>query len=127
MRYLIGLNNKVGDVKSALSNMVEPVTMEPVSARKFVAREKVAMASITAPRNTVSTDAIMQGFMEEMKPAITEAVFEAMMANSNSSTGEKNAPTVEVTLKADNETLYKMVKKGKESYNRRYHIVEDMG
>lgn len=125
--YLIGLNNKVGDVKSALSNMVEPVTMEPVSARKFVAREKVAMASITAPRNTVSTDAIMQGFMEEMKPAITEAVFEAMMANSNSSTGEKNAPTVEVTLKADNETLYKMVKKGKESYNRRYHIVEDMG
>ena len=65
--------------------------------------------------------------MEEMKPAITEAVFEAMMANSNSSTGEKNAPTVEVTLKADNETLYKMVKKGKESYNRRYHIVEDMG
>lgn len=125
--YLIGLNNKVGDVKSALSNMVEPVTMEPVSARKFVAREKVAMASITAPRNTVSTDAIMQGFMEEMKPAITEAVFEAMMANSNSSIGEKNAPTVEVTLKADNETLYKMVKKGKESYNRRYHIVEDMG
>lgn len=125
--YLIGLNNKVGDVKSVLSNMVEPVTMEPVSARKFVAREKVAMASITAPRNTVSTDAIMQGFMEEMKPAITEAVFEAMMANSNSSTGEKNAPTVEVTLKADNETLYKMVKKGKESYNRRYHIVEDIG
>lgn len=125
--YLIGLNNKVGDVKSALSNMVEPVTMEPVSARKFVAREKVAMASITAPRNTVSTDAIMQGFMEEMKPAITEAVFEAMMANSNSNIGEKNAPTVEVTLKADNETLYKMVKKGKESYNRRYHIVEDMG
>ena len=125
--YLIGLNNKVGDVKSALSNMVEPVTMEPVSARKFVAREKVAMASITAPRNTVSTDAIMQGFMEEMKPAITEAVFEAMMANSNSSIGEKNAPTVEVTLKTDNETLYKMVKKGKESYNRRYHIVEDMG
>ena len=125
--YLIGLNNKIGDVKSALSNMVEPVTMEPVSARKFVAREKVAMASITAPRNTVSTDAIMQGLMEEMKPAITEAVFEAMMANSNSSIGEKNAPTVEVTLKADNETLYKMVKKGKESYNRRYHIVEDMG
>lgn len=125
--YLIGLNNKVGDVKSVLSNMVEPVTMEPVSARKFVAREKVAMASITAPRNTVSTDDIMQGFMEEMKPAITEAVFEAMMANSNSSTGEKNAPTVEVTLKADTETLYKMVKKGKESYNRRYHIVEDMG
>ncbi len=125
--YLIGLNNKVGDVKSVLSNMVEPVTMEPVSARKFVAREKVAMASITAPRNTVSTDDIMQGFMEEMKPAITEAVFEAMMANSNSSTGEKNAPTVEVTLKADTETLYKMVKKGEESYNRRYHIVEDMG
>lgn len=33
------------------------------------------------------------------------------------------APTVEVTVKADSETLYKTVKKGEKYYNNRYHVV----
>lgn len=54
-----------------------------------------------------------------MASAVESGVRSAMQGNGNT------APIVDVTLQCDAETLYRMVKQGQESYNGRYHIVED--
>lgn len=54
-----------------------------------------------------------------MASAVESGVRSAMQGNGNA------APIVDVTLQCDAETLYRMVKQGQESYNGRYHIVED--
>ena len=54
-----------------------------------------------------------------MASAVESGVRSAMQGNGNA------APIVDVTLQCDAETLYRMVKQGEESYNGRYHIVED--
>lgn len=56
-----------------------------------------------------------------MASAVESGVRSAMQGNGNA------APIVDVTLQCDAETLYRMVKQGQESYNGRYHIVEDFG
>lgn len=56
-----------------------------------------------------------------MASAVESGVRSAMQGNGNT------APIVDVTLQCDAETLYRMVKQGQESYNGRYHIVEDFG
>ncbi len=56
-----------------------------------------------------------------MASAVESGVRNAMQGNGNT------APIVDVTLQCDAETLYRMVKQGQESYNGRYHIVEDFG
>ena len=40
--------------------------------------------------------------------------------------GNGGSPTVEVTVKADSETLYRTVRRGEQKYNRRYSVVAQM-
>ena len=62
--------------------------------------------------------------VESITAGVKEAVVEAMMAVSG--TASAGNPMVEVTVKADSETLYRTVQKGKAKYNRRYSVVAEM-
>jgi len=53
-----------------------------------------------------------------MSTAVEAGVRSAMQGGGSS-------PVVDVTLKCDSETLFRMVKQGQTAYNGRYHFVED--
>lgn len=55
-----------------------------------------------------------------MSTAVEAGVRSAMQGGGTS-------PVVDVTLKCDSETLFRMVKQGQTAYNGRYHFVEDFG
>lgn len=65
--------------------------------------------------------------VESVSSGVKQAVMEAMMSvggmNNNS---DVQSPVIEITIKTDEETLYKAVRKGKEKYNGRYLIDEVM-
>ena len=55
-----------------------------------------------------------------MSTAVEAGVRSAMQGGGSS-------PVVDVTLKCDSETLFRMVKQGQTAYNGRYHFVEEFG
>jgi hypothetical protein len=62
---------------------------------------------------------------EGIKRAVVEGMMQVYQATS-SATSSDSTPYVEVTVKASDETLYKRVAKGKESYDRRYHVAAEI-
>ena len=73
-----------------------------------------------------NNDQITQAFASEIRPAMTEAFVEALMMTSGVKSNDGQAPVIEVTIKADSETVYNIVRKGKEKSDRRYHVVTEI-
>lgn len=96
--------------------------MIPNMGQAFIARENGPELIGTFGRRT----AVMNNnqIVESITAGVKEAVVEAMMAVSG--TASAGNPMVEVTVKADSETLYRTVQKGKAKYNRRYSVVAEM-
>ena len=91
----------------------------------FIAGEAGAevVANIGNRTGVMNTDEMSQSVQQGILNAtgsLASAIASALIrANGQGGT----APTVEVTVKADSETLYKTVKKGEKYYNNRYHVV----
>lgn len=101
----------------------------PNTGELFMARENgiTEMVGQIGNRSAVANnDQITQAFASEIRPAMTEAFVEALMMTSGVKSNDGQAPVIEVTIKADSETVYNIVRKGKEKSDRRYHVVTEI-
>lgn len=73
-----------------------------------------------------SYDTTPDGLISSIKTAVAEAMIEHEMLTGgqkqSQDNGKSQAPTLEFTLMCDSETMYRLVKKGRESYNERYNV-----
>ena len=60
---------------------------------------------------------------EAIKGAVVDGMMEVFLATRAGNSSNEEAPTVEVVVKADDETLYRRVMKGKKKAERRYQVV----
>ena len=60
-----------------------------------------------------------------IRGAVVDGMMQVFMATGGMG-GNGGSPTVEVTVKADSETLYRTVRRGEQKYNRRYSVVAQM-
>ena len=65
-----------------------------------------------------------QSELRSIKEDISNALADVIMAVSEREE-DREPPTVEVVFKTDSETMYRMVKKGKEISDRRFHVVAE--
>lgn len=96
----------------------------PQTGEFFMARESgPELVGRMGSRNAVANnDQITEG----IKGAVFEAMLDAFQAGSifeQKSDANKDV-TLELTIKADSETLYKVVRKGKEKHDGRYYVIE---
>lgn len=96
----------------------------PQNGEFFMARESgPELVGRMGNRNAVANnDQITEG----IKGAVFEAMLDAFQAGGifeQKSDANKDV-TLELTIKADSETLYKVVRKGKEKHDGRYHVIE---
>ena len=97
----------------------------PVNGEMFVARESgPEMVGRMGRRNAVANN---NQIVEGIKECVFEAVMDAFQASSifGKNGSDKNI-VLEFTLIADSETMYKVVRKGKEKYDGRYYVVEQV-
>lgn len=96
----------------------------PATGEMFVARESgPEMVGRMGKKSAVANnDQIVDG----IKAGVFEAVMDAFEASGilESDSSSKQAPVIELTIKTDSETLYKVVRRGEEKYNGRYMIIE---
>ena len=71
-----------------------------------------------------STVANNDQIVQAVSSGVPEAVADVMMAFMGGNSNNQDT-IVENTFKVDSETLYKMVQKGKQSHDRRYHVVTE--
>lgn len=120
-----GILKTVGQVQQSVNMMVEPVKMEPVSAARFTVEAEQRMIN-TGIANAHNTQPVITEISDNIKSLITDAVAEVMVSMMNGEAISLKADvTVENELKCDSETMYKIVQKGKEKHDRRYHIVNE--
>lgn len=96
----------------------------PQNGEFFMARESgPELVGRMGNRNAVANnDQITEG----IKGAVFEAMLDAFQAGGifeQKSDANKDV-TLELTIKADSETLYKVVRKGKEKHDGRYYVIE---
>ena len=96
----------------------------PQNGEFFMARESgPELVGRMGSRNAVANnDQITEG----IKGAVFEAMLDAFQAGGifeQKSDANKDV-TLELTIKADSETLYKVVRKGKEKHDGRYYVIE---
>lgn len=96
----------------------------PQNGEFFMARESgPELVGRMGSRNAVANnDQITEG----IKGAVFEAMLDAFQAYGifeKKSDANKDV-TLELTIKADSETLYKVVRKGKEKHDGRYYVIE---
>lgn len=96
----------------------------PQTGEFFMARESgPELVGRMGSRNAVANnDQITEG----IKGAVFEAMLDAFQAGGifeQKSDANKDV-TLELTIKADSETLYKVVRKGKEKHDGRYYVIE---
>lgn len=96
----------------------------PQNGEFFMARESgPELVGRMGSRNAVANnDQITEG----IKGAVFEAMLDAFQAGGifeQKSDANKDV-TLELTIKADSETLYKIVRKGKEKHDGRYYVIE---
>lgn len=97
----------------------------PENGEMFVAREAgPEMVGRMGKKNAVANN---NQIIEGIKAGVFEAVMDAFNASGafNQKSQEKNV-TLELLIKADSETLYRVVRKGKQKYDGRYMIVEEI-
>ena len=97
-----------------------PNTGELFMARENGINEMVGrIGSHSAVANNDQIVASIQGGVEA-------AMMNVMMAFAgNMGSGNSETPVIENVIKCDSETLYRSVRKGKDKYNRRYHVVTE--
>ena len=94
----------------------------PETGELFMARERgPELVGKMGNRNVVANN---NQITDGIKKAVVEGMMEVAMA-MNAGNKEKTAPVIEFTLKTDSETFYRMVKKGKEKYDGRFHVVSE--
>ena len=96
----------------------------PQTGEFFMARESgPELVGRMGSRNAVANnDQITEG----IKGAVFEAMLDAFQAGGifeRKSDANKDV-TLELTIKADSETLYKVVRKGKEKHDGRYYVID---
>lgn len=94
----------------------------PQIGEMFVARENgPEMVGRMGRRNAVANN---NQIVEGIKAGVFEAVLDAFQASGAfGDKGKDKDVTVELTIKADSETLYKAVRKGQKKYDDRYHVI----
>lgn len=60
---------------------------------------------------------------KDIKKGVFEAVVEAFDMSGSMNNDKDKDVIVNLTIKADSETLYKVVRKGQKKYDNRYHVV----
>lgn len=97
----------------------------PNTGQLFLAREKgpELVGNYGAKSAVMNNNQIVDSVSAGVKQAVIEAMVEVMMANGNSQGNV--APVIENIFKVDSETLFKIAKKGKEKYDRRYQVVTE--
>ena len=94
----------------------------PETGELFMARERgPELVGKMGNRNVVANN---NQITDGIKRAVTDGMMEVAMA-MNAGGKEKTPPIIEFTLKTDSETFYRMVKKGKEKYDGRFHVVAE--
>lgn len=97
----------------------------PQNGEMFIANEAgPEMVGKMGNRNTVANN---NQIVEGIKNGVFEAVLDAFQASGilNGGSSDKN-PVIEFTFKVDNETFYKIVRKGESKYNSRYEVTATM-
>lgn len=64
----------------------------------------------------------MHSLISQVGESVYENVRAGMYGMQNSGNGQAQAPTIEVIIKCDSETLYRKVLKGQREYNDRYNV-----
>lgn len=94
----------------------------PTSGEMFVARENGPELVGTIGNHTA---VVNNGqIVASVASGVADAVADVMMAFMGRQRTEE--PIVDVTVKADSETLYRTVQKGKQKADRRYHVVTEL-
>lgn len=96
----------------------------PETGQLFLARENGIneMIGRIGSRSAVANN---DQIVEAVSSGVAGAVADVMMAFMGQS-GDNAAPVLEATFKMDSETLYRAVLKGKEKYDRRWHVVAEI-
>lgn len=95
----------------------------PNTGELFFARESgPEMVGRMGNKNAVANN---YQITEGIKQAVVEGMMQVVMA-ADSGRNESVTPIVEVVIKADSETLYRINKKGEEKHNRRYQAVVEI-
>lgn len=94
----------------------------PNTGELFMAREN-GMNEMVGRIGHRSAVANNDQIVSAIKGAVAEGMADVMMAFYGK--GSTNEPVIELTVKVDSETLYYMVKKGKEKSDNRYHLVTE--
>lgn len=95
----------------------------PETGQLFLARENGIneMIGRIGSRSAVANN---DQIVEAVSAGVSNAMMDVMMAFMGQKS-ESAAPVNEFTFKVDSETLYKIVKKGEEKYDRRYHVLAE--
>ncbi len=96
----------------------------PETGQLFLARENGIneMIGRIGSRSAVANN---DQIVEAVSSGVAGAVADVMMAFMGQS-GDNAAPVLEFTLKTDSETVYRIVQKGKEKYDRRWHVAAEI-
>lgn len=93
----------------------------PENGEMFIARENgPEMVGRMGNRNTVANN---NQIINGIKKGVFEAVVEAFDMSGPMNNDKDKDVIVNLTIKADSETLYKVVRKGQKKYDNRYHVV----
>lgn len=94
----------------------------PESGELFMARERgPELVGKMGNRNVVANN---NQITDGIKRAVIEGMMEVAMA-LNTGGKENTSPIIENTFKVDSETFYRMVQKGKEKHDRRFHVIAE--
>ena len=96
----------------------------PETGQLFLARENGIneMIGRIGSRSAVANN---DQIVEAVSSGVAGAVADVMMAFMGQGS-DNAAPVLEFTLKTDSETVYRIVQKGKEKYDRRWHVAAEI-
>ncbi len=97
----------------------------PETGQLFLARENGLneMVGRIGSRSAVANN---DQIVEAVSSGVADAIADVMMTFMGQGSDRASAPVIEFTFKTDSETMYKTVLKGKEKYDRRYHVVAEI-
>lgn len=95
----------------------------PNVGQLFLAREAgPEMVGTIGSRSAVANN---EQIVQAVSAGVADGVMQAMMAVMGGSSQSTQEPVIENVFKVDSETLYRMVQKGQQKHNGRYHIVTE--
>lgn len=96
----------------------------PEMGEMFIARENgPEMVGRMGNRNVVANNGQIT---EGIKAAVIDGMMQVFMATKSEDGSGDNPPVIEITIKADDETLYRRTMKGKKKAERRYSVTANV-